>query len=481
MRAAFVLAVALGLPGLLPAVVVARRSAVAIFLAPLIGAGMAAVAADIELGVAGSLLTLYVAIAVIVNVAVIAWWLAFGRYRARWAGQSLATSILAAVLMIAVMVIPLSSLRVPYFGFDALQIDLTHALMYAGGHHSMVMYLTDHAYWSGHPDYPPLVPAVSALAFGIFGQGNLRVSPELTVLLHSCALGVLGMGIATAAAKGRQLTQLAGVLAGATICLAGFAMTWVNSVDGFTDLLWAAAAASAVVWGLVLPPSGQALGIAWICAAVAGLTKNEGFTTALILFVLIAFRYRPLTRQEWRDLRARWLDRPAIRLWLERAVMVVVPALPGLAWVGLVHKLGLNNSFLATPSSESLATRAEATFSGMGVHFEAILPVAAGVLIVGWWFLRPDRERSGLANPAWLWLAWLGANLVIFGVYVVGSLEIHSWLSSSVLRTTVFGQLVLYAELLVWFVVAVEGAFARYGRHEAVASPAVPSLEAGQA
>jgi hypothetical protein len=476
-----VLAVGLGLPGLLPALVVARRSAVAIFLAPLIGAGMAAIAADVELGVGGSLLTLYVAIAVIVNMAAAAWWLTVGRLRDQPAGLPLETSILAAVLILAVLVIPLSALRVPYFGFDAEQIDLTHALMYFGGHHKMVTYLTDHAYWSSHPDYPPLVPAVGALAFSIFGTGNLRVSPELTVLLHSCALGVLGMGIASVAAKGRQLTQLAAAVAGATICLAGFAMTWVNSVDGFTDLLWASAAASAVVWGLVLPRSGQALGIAWICAVCASLTKNEGLTTALILFVLIAFRYRPLTLPEWRDLRSRRLDRTAVRSWLTRAAMVIVPALPGLVWVGLIHRLGLNDAFLRSTSRETLATRAQATFLGMGAHYAAILPVAAGALIVGCWFLRKERARAGMANPAWLWLAWLGANLVIFGVYLVGSLEIHSWLASSVLRTTVFGQLVLYAELLVWFVVAVETAFARYGRHEAVATPAVTPVEAGQA
>lgn len=484
MRAAFVLAVALGLAGLLPALVVARRPAVAIFLAPLIGAGMAAVAADVELGVAGSLLTWYVAIAVIVNAAVLAWWLAAGRSRTRWAGLSLTTSLLAAALIIAVMVIPLTSLRVPYFGFDAEQIDLTHALMYAGGHHSMVMYLTDHAYWSGHPDYPPLVPAVGALAFEIFGQGNLRVSPELTVLLHSCGLGVLGVGIANVAAKGRWLTKLAGLLAGATICLAGFAMTWVNSVDGFTDLLWASAAASAIVWGLVLPQSGQALGIAWICAAVASLTKNEGFTTALILLVLIAFRYRPMTLPEWRDLRsglrARRLDQLAIRSWIERAAMTVVPALPAVAWAGMVRGLGLRNTFFTSSSVESLATRAQAAFAGMGVHFEAIFPVAAGALILGWWLLRKDRQEAGLASPGWLWLAWLTADLVIFAVYVFGRLEIHNWLVTSVRRTTIFGQLVLYVELLVWFVVAVEGAFARYGRSEAAVAASETSVEAEQ-
>lgn len=484
MKSAFVLAVGLGVPGLLPALAAARRSAVAIFLAPLVGAGMAAIAAEIELGGAGSFLGVYVAVAVTVNVAVIAWWLAAGRSQVGWKGQSVTMSVLTAGLIVAVLVIPLNALRVPYFDWDAEKIYLTHALMISSGHHNLVRYLTDPAYFAGHADYPPLVPAVGSLAFAIFGQGDLRIAPELTVLLHSCALGVLGMGIAAAAAKGRMLAQFAGGLAGAAICLAGFAIAGLYSIDGAVDLLWASAAAGAAVWGLVLPRSSQALGVAWACAVVASLTKNEGLTTALIMLVLIAFRYRPLSLPKWRDPReGRWSVQlwTVGRSWIARAAMII-PALPGLAWVWLVHRLGLTDTFLGSGRGpESLAYRAHATFVGMGGHFTAILPVALGALMVGCLLLRKDRKRAGLGNPAWLWLTWLGGNLVIFGVYVFGSLEINSWLASSVLRTTVFGQLVLYAELLVWSVVAVDGAFIKSRRNEAAFPASVTSVQAGQA
>ena len=93
MKALFVLVVGLGAPGILPSLAVARRSPVLVFLAPLAGAGMVAVAAEIELGVGGSLVADYVVVAVAANLAVTAWWLAAGRSRQPWAGPSWGWSI----------------------------------------------------------------------------------------------------------------------------------------------------------------------------------------------------------------------------------------------------------------------------------------------------------------------------------------------------------------------------------------------------
>ena len=74
MRALVVLAAGLALPGVLPALAAAGWSAVVVFLAPVIGTVMAAVAAEIELGVGGSLVPDYLAVAATVNIAVLAWW-----------------------------------------------------------------------------------------------------------------------------------------------------------------------------------------------------------------------------------------------------------------------------------------------------------------------------------------------------------------------------------------------------------------------
>jgi hypothetical protein len=471
MYALVVLAVGLGLAGLLPALAVAGQSPVVLFLAPLIGAGMAAVGATIELGVGGSLGADYAVLAVIVNLAVIAWWL-----RARRAARPRAVpaqvsprtwgwSVLTVVVLLGCMALPLSALRAQLFGWDANSIWLTHALMVYGGHHELLTGLQNMAYQFSNPDYPPLVPAAGALAFEFFGTGDLHLAPDMTVLLTACALGVVGIGIAatgtgpaamtagirgataTADSRARRAGRIAGIVAAGVMCVVAFAVSIPFAVSGYTDLMWAAPAAGAVIWGLVLPPSRQALGVAWICAVAASLTKNEGLTTALVIIVLIALRYRPLS-----------LPGPAARRWAERAAFVVLPALPGLAWAGLIKHIGVGDAFFESGSTETPLYRAQATVAGMWQHLH-VLPVALGALLVGWLYLRQDRTRSRLANPAWLWLACLGSLVTIFVTYVDGWLPIQGWLQNSVNRTTIFAQVVLYAELAVWMVIAVEGAF----------------------
>jgi hypothetical protein len=93
--------------------------------------------------------------------------------------------------------------------------------------------------------------------------------------------------------------------------------------------------------------------------------------------------------------------------------------------------------------------------------FLHVAPLALAVLLAGCWFLRADRRRAGLANPAWLWICCLGSLAIIFYTYVFGDLEIHGWLTNSVNRTTIFAQVLLYTEIAVWTVIAAEGAVSR--------------------
>lgn len=485
MKALEVLIVGLAVPGLLPAIAVARRSPAVIFLAPVIGALMAAVAAEFELGIGGSLLTCYVLVAIAVNAAVAGWLLAtwwFGprtglaRAQVRLADQpgevrkrqrsSWAWSLLTVLVVLAVLMIPLAGLRAGVVGWDANSIWLTHALMLSGGHHELLASLRDPTYLFSNPDYPPLVPASGALAFAFFGRSDLYLAINMTELVAACALALVGTGIATVATSGRRrLTHMPAIAAGGAICLVGFAVAGVPGIAGYADLPWSAAAVAAIVYGLVLPRSTQNLLIAWICAAAASLTKNEGLTTALAVIVLIALRYRPFTLSWLRRIRdglgfSGITVRRMARVWAERAAFVVVPAVPGLIWAGQIHLIGLRDAFFKSSSTESLAYRAGAAVEGMAQYL-AVAPVALGVLIAGSIVLRRSRARAGLGNPAWLWFCCLLGLAVIFGTYVFGSLEIHAWLRTSVSRTTVFAQLVLFTDLAVWLVIAFDAAFAR--------------------
>jgi hypothetical protein len=483
----------LGVPGLLPALAVAPRSPVVILLAPVIGGVFAALAAELELGIAGSLFGWYLVIALAVNLAVIAWWIA-RRIAARahaappragcavtaarrpsrsWSRAQIATCgwyFGTVATLLGALAVPLIGLRSHLIGWDSNSIWLTHALMISGGHHELLTSLKNPAYSFSNPDYPPLVPAVGALAFKFFGMSSLLVAIDTTVFLTACALGVAGVGIAAAAGHTRPLPRAIAIATGGAVCIAGFAVASQYGIDGHADLMWAAAAVAAIVWGLVLPRSTQALVVAWICAIAASLTKNEGLTTALIVLGLICLRYRPLRLRHLRargdspDRHAEGLPsrRPPLarwpREWAVRAAFVLLPAVPGLAWAGEMRLIGIGDTFFASSSGQSLASRAAATTSSMAGQLK-IAPVAVLLLVAGSVVLRRYRERARVANPAWLWLACLGSLAVIFATYVFGADPIGWWLQTSVHRTTIFPQIVLYADIGIWLVTAVAGAF----------------------
>jgi hypothetical protein len=466
MRPAFILLVYLAGPGLLPALVAARRSPVVVFLAPLIGAAMAAVAAEIELGVGGTLLRCYVTVVLVVNAAAVSWWLAAGRFKTV-DNPPLGWSLLTVATMAGALILPLTVLRVPLIGWDPNSIWLTHSLMVAGGHHALLTGLRNPALFFDNPDYPPLVPAAGALELLRFGLGSLHSAVAMTELLTACAIGAVGSLIATAARNGTLAARLCALAAGGAVCLAAYGISGRYVGTGYTDALWAAAAVAAVICGLVLPRAPQFLLTAWIFAAVASLTKNEGLTTALVILVLIAFRYKPLGQQPQRPAHASlpgkaWL---AGRQWAIRVCYVVVPALPGLASAELARHIGLQNSFfMGHLILESPGYRAGAALSGMAAQL-TIAPAAVAVLLIGSLLLRRDRRQAGLANPAWLWLAWIGSLAIIFTPYVIGQFEIHNWLRTSVARTTIFGQLLLFAEIAIWLVLAVDASTGRQVRH----------------
>jgi hypothetical protein len=448
-----VVVLVLGGPGLVPALAIARRSPVLIFLAPLTGAAMAAIAAELELAVGGSLTGCYALVAAFVNLAVIGWWLAAGRSGspARPAesgagGAGWGRYLVTVATLLAAVAVPLAALRGHAIGWDSNSIWLTHALMLSGGHHELLTSVQNRAYAFSNPDYPPLVPAAGALAFGLFGVGDLLIAVQTTAFLTACAVGAAAAGIATAGAAGhaRPLTRLATIAAAGAFCIAGFAVSSRYGTDGHADLMWAAAAVAAIVWGLVLPRSREAFLIAWICAIAASLTKNEGLVTALIVLALIALRYRPLK-----------LARPLHpRDWAERAALLAVPALPGLAWAGLARLIGLQDAFFGHTSAESLSSRASATTYGLASQLR-IVPVAVAVLAAGCLVLRGQRQNLGLGNPAWLWTAGVASLATLFLTYVVGTDPIQWWLQTSMRRTTIFAQILLYADLAVWLVLAI--------------------------
>ena len=121
----------------------------------------------------------------------------------------------------------------------------------------------------------------------------IRLAVLVTSVLNVCGLGVLASGIVEVARRRGPLTRLAALAMAGVLCLIGFGLAGAFAFADYADLLWAAAAVGALVFGLVLPRAPHHLAVAWLCATAASLTKNEGLTTSLMIFVLLSIRYLP--------------------------------------------------------------------------------------------------------------------------------------------------------------------------------------------
>jgi hypothetical protein len=463
-------------PVLVPSLALLGARPMTLFLMPLVGAILAAVAAELEAALGGTILTWFVILAVAANGAALVSLRGrlIGMVGLRQRGDRLRVegdgdrprswSVPSAWSCITVVVIglavlwPLQALRSPILAYDGFAIWTLHSLFIYGGHGVYQSALTNPAYRFSNPNYPPLVPATGALGFVAQGGVDLRLAVVMTAVLNACALGAAGCAIvATVDAIPRALPRLSALVAGACVCLIGFGLSGVYGVGGYADLLWAASAVAAVVIGLVLPPSTRNLAAAWVCATTAGLTKPEGFITACMILLLLAVRYvkRP-AHSPWSTLDRAQVDR-RVRLawpgWAARvSLLTIVMALPGLFWLAYVRYKHIGSDFVGT-SGQSVGLRFRSTVPAVWANLH-IVPLAAAVAVVAAVFLSRRRRRLALANDLWLWIVVVGSLAALLITYVFGALEIHWWLSTSANRTTIFEGLACYADLALWLVVA---------------------------
>ena len=187
MNAGLTFILGLTLTGILPALAIAGVTPVCIFLSPLIGAVAAGVAVECEIGLGGTMILWFVLVAVILNIIALASLL---RRRSFPAWQTGGWSLATVAVLLLVLAIPLTGMRAHEVGYDGAIIWTTHALLISGGHKTLVSGLQNPAYLAANPDYPPLVPAVSALGFSFAGRSVLILGSELTALLNAAAVGV---------------------------------------------------------------------------------------------------------------------------------------------------------------------------------------------------------------------------------------------------------------------------------------------------
>jgi len=460
------------LSALVPSIAVAGVRPVTLFLAPLVGGLMAGFAAEFELVVGGTLLAWFIVIAVLVTLVSFVLRLALLHPRDRKSRSTLTWRLLyvdeewrspwpwiTALVIAGAVAWPLRALQVPIVPYDARAIWALHSMFIYGGHHTYLAALKNPEYVFSNPGYPPLLSASGALGFVIHGGSDIHLAVSLTAILNACALGVAACGIVSVPGKDAPpWTRAVAIGGGAAVCLIGFGVNEPFAVGGYADLLWAASAVAATLYGLLLPRSSSHLAIAWICATVAALTKNEGLTVALVILALMSIRYIPASsrRQVARYGqigRFESMVRRTLPVWFFRGGLWLAMAVPSLLWPLLMKYEGIGSDFFGS-SGQSVSERFHPTISAIADNLH-ILPVAAAVAIAGGLTLRRTRAHTGLGGPAWIWIVIAWSLIALTATYVFGALPIPWWLLNSVSRTTVFAQIAVYADMAVWMVISV--------------------------
>ncbi len=458
--AAFTLLV-LAVAGALPVLALVGARLVALPLFPLAGAVLGALSAACCLAIAGTLLTWFVIWSVVA--AVIAAVTLVGRpgllrRMGRDAGRELRPLLIGGVVVVAAAAAwSVRTLRVPNIGFDTRSIWLLHARWFAAGHATALSDIRNHFFVVSHPSYPPLLSSVMALTWSITGTSSDRVAVVAVALLNGCALVVAGWGIVEAARRGMARTQnvrwrqrtivVLGIVVGALVVLVGGGVLGVFSTNGYADPLWSLAAVGAVLFGLVLEPTGSDLGVVAILLAVSGLTKVEGTAVAVVLLLVIGLRHQ-LQR-----------DRPGRRR-LRPVLTVGAGVLALFGWEFLMVGLGVpTDPSIVGKRDGSMLSRAESTWDAAVPHLHVVV-LAVLCAVFGLALLRVFRGRLGLGNDLWAWGSLVGAGAVLGGAYVVGPGDIELWLATSINRTTIFIALLAWWIVAAWAVTASAAVFA---------------------
>ena len=436
---------------LFPCVVLAGRTPLAIFLAPLLTALCASFAAQCEIAVAGSFLPWFVGTVAAANAMAALHWFRSRHERAEQSGATWVTSrwtLVVIAVVLCELVLPMLELRYPLNTVDGFATYYLHALFLAAGHHPMVAALRNPALFFMNQNYPLLDPAAQVAAFRITGQENARLGMLVMGWLDLAALVVVVVGLVQLVPAGfSRYAKVASILVLGLFAAVGVALDASYVFSGDADLLWSACAVAAVVYGTLLPVKRANFLIAALGVLVIAVTKNEGFITALFLALVLVWRYRNVLMQNVPD--APMVQRLAVfgLVWL-------VLTAPGWCWELYVMKNHLAAAFFNDlHHSEPPLSRIWPSIVSIG-HF-----LAVGILAIGIWIMAPQQLRVrrkvlGMLPTRYLWLtvAWyLGA---LMGTYVFGVLEIHYWLLSSTNRTTIFPVLLFFVELALWFLVA---------------------------
>jgi hypothetical protein len=472
--------VVLSLAGLLPILALVGLRWVTVPLLPLAGAVLAALAATCFMAVGGSLLGWFVALAVVVALAVAGSWARRPDWRPwrqvsdrtpspgsgswyRLAGAAGALVILLACLWC------LRGLATPTVGFDARALWIMRAGWFLQSQHQLLIDMRLPDLKLGQTSYPPLASASVAVAWQATGTHTVRLGVVVIAVLNTCALSVAAFALVQCGrtctrrflsradamiertnSQGERLARVGvalsptviGIVAAALVVFVAFGITEPFMTNGYADPIWSLAAVGALVYGLQLENARVHQGVALVLILVAGMSKDEGVATATILILLMAARVVAAMNAEERH--RRW--------W--RPVLVALAALAAVgAWPVLLRVLHVREESTAQSPIHAMPGRARIAFDGLAPYLHVIV-LAAPVAIVGGLVLSRVRRRSGLANDWWAWGGLAGGVAVVSGAYVIGTVPVQDWLVGTADRVSEFPDLTAWWIVAVWAIVA---------------------------
>jgi len=471
--AAVLALVVLSAAGVLPVLALVGVQWIAVPLAPLAGAIVAAVAATSYVAVGGTFMAWFVGEAVVLAAIVTVFWYARPQRRPwrravrrrdrhgtahRWFGIGGAMAIAAACAWC------LRGLATPTVGFDARAVWLMRPGWFLESHHQLLVNLRIPDLVLIQTPYPPLVSAATAVGWSVTGNHTDRLGVVIIALLNTCALAVAAFALvelgrrfavrlsgsdgagsdgsrSTSAAQS-MLPMVVGVVAAVLVVFVAFGITEPFMTNGYADPIWSLAAVGAVVYGLQMETGRAQQGTALILVLVAGLSKDEGVATAVLLIAIVALRSLLALLRQGRQ--RQWWQPVA----LGAAELAVVASWPLLMRID--HARGATVE--STPMSR-WAGRVSGSYHGMTPYLAGLL-LAIPLAVVGGLMLSRVRRASGAGNDWWAWAGLTSGVLAVAGAFVTGTGTLAPWLLSTVHRVTEFPAMMGWWIIAVWAVVA---------------------------
>ncbi len=472
--------------GALPSWRLVGRRPLAVFLAPCIGAVVAAVSAAVTTAAASEPLRWFVAFAAAINAAALAAVAAAHEGHAGGEGSARRKRVVPGGLPAGLLV-----LGVCAFGASALgrlgQTPaaagswLALAALLVHGHHAVHPALVVSAVRGAHLVASPLASGSVAVTWLVTGTRSVAAAGSVVALVTVSAIGAATCAVAELgwAVPGRRTpgsghvvraTALTAMVGAACFGLAAFGASGAAAFDGSLTPLWSAGATGAAVLGLVMAPTGWRLRGALVLGAVAALTAPAGAIVGLGLVVLVTLRRAAIHRRTG-GVAGRVAD----------VAGGLVAAAAVLAWPVVAVVAGAGPVRLGLPSA-LLAGRLDGAWRAMAA---GLLPVAvaAGVAAVSGVVLGRERRRQGLgsdAGVAAVAVLGVGLALVVAGWDVP---TVRAWFTEVPAGAVVLPTLLAEATMVSWGVTGMQVVLGRSGPVGAadVVGPGSPGPPAGTA